>query len=88
VELDVAAAATWYEDKRPGLGHEFIEEVIQVWRSLAENPLLAARRHPERNLRWRFPERFPYRIIYEVDENTRTVIVLAVLHAARHAPET
>ena len=83
VERDVAEAALWYESRCAGLGREFIEEVILVWRSLAENPLLTARKHPTRNLRWRYPPRFPYRIIYDVDEPTQTVVVLAVLHAAR-----
>jgi plasmid stabilization system protein ParE len=83
VEHDVAAAARWYEDRRAGLGHEFLDEVIRVWHELAVNPLLAARKHPTKNLRWRYPERFPYRIIYEVDEASRAVLVLRVVHAAR-----
>lgn len=83
VEDDVAAAALWYEGQRAGLGHEFLDEVIRVWRELANNPLLAARKHPTKNLRWRYPERFPYRIIYEVDELSRSVLVLRVVHAAR-----
>ena len=83
VEHDVAEAAAWYESKRSGLGREFIEEIITVWHSLAQNPLLGARKHPAKNLRWRYPERFPYRIIYETEESTRTVMVTAVLHAAR-----
>ena len=33
---------------------------------------------------WRYPERFPYRVVYEVDEAGQTVKVAAVLHAARH----
>jgi mRNA-degrading endonuclease RelE of RelBE toxin-antitoxin system len=83
VEEDVAAAALWYEAERAGLGHKFLDEVIRVWRQLALNPLLAARKHRTKNLRWRYPERFPYRIIYEVDEERRTVLVLRVVHAAR-----
>ena len=35
------------------------------------------------NIRWRYPDRFPYRVIYEVAEFERTVVVVAVLHAAR-----
>ncbi len=84
VEHDVAEAAAWYEGKRAGLGRDFIEELIRTWRSLADNPLLSSRKHPTKNIRWRYPERFPYRVIYEVDENSRTVFVAAVLHAARH----
>ena len=80
VEHDVAEAVAWYENKKMGLGGEF----ILVWRSLTDNPLLGARKHPAKNIRWRYPERFPYRVIYEVEETTQTVIVLTVLHAARN----
>jgi plasmid stabilization system protein ParE len=84
VERDVDEAAEWYELRQPGLGTRFVEEVIRVWDALADNPLLYCRRHPTKNIRWRYPERFPYRIIYEVDEAAQTVRVAAVLHAARH----
>jgi toxin ParE1/3/4 len=84
VEEDMAAAAAWYEQRQAGLGSEFVEEVIRVWRALSQNPLLNCRRHPTKNIRWRYPERFPYRIIYEVQEAERRIVVAAVLHAARH----
>jgi plasmid stabilization system protein ParE len=84
VEQDMAEAAAWYEAQQPGLGGEFVEEVVQVWRALGQNPLLNCRRHPTKNIRWRYPDRFPYRIIYEVLEAERRVVVAAVLHAARH----
>ena len=84
VEIDVAAAADWYESRQPGLGVKFVEEIILVCDALAENPLLNCRRHPTKNVRWRYPDRFPYRIVYEVNEAERCVKVAAVLHAARH----
>ncbi len=84
VDGDVAEGATWYEDQQPGLGAEFIEEVFRVWDALAQNPRLNSRRTLRKNVRWRYPERFPYRVIYEIDEAESTVIVHAVLHAARH----
>lgn len=83
VEDDLAEAAAWYESRQPGLGTEFVEEVIRVWDALADNPLLNCRRHRTKNIRWRYPDRFPYRIIYEVIEDERKVVVAAVLHAAR-----
>jgi plasmid stabilization system protein ParE len=83
VESDVAEVARGYEAPQPGLGAEFVEEIIQVWGALAENPLLNARRHPRKNIRWRYPEQFPYRVIYEVLETEHSVVVAAVLHAAR-----
>jgi toxin ParE1/3/4 len=83
VEQDVAESAAWYEARQPGLGGEFVEEVIRVWDALSENPLLNARKHPHKDIRWRYPDRFPYRVIYQVDEAAQIVIVAAVLHAAR-----
>lgn len=82
-ENDAIEAATWYETQRPGLGEEFIEEVLAVFDGLEINPLLNCRQHPHKNIRWRYPKRFPYRVIYEVIEDKRLVIIAAVLHAAR-----
>jgi toxin ParE1/3/4 len=81
VETDVAEA------RQSGLGTEFVEEIIRVWEVLAENPQLGCCRHPSKNIHWRYPDRFPYRVIYEVNEPEQTVIVAAVLHAARHDRE-
>lgn len=83
VEQDVFEAAAWYENRQTRLGVEFVEEIIQVWESLAENPLLHGRRHPTKNIRWCYPARFPYRVIYQLFESEQTVLILAVLHAAR-----
>jgi toxin ParE1/3/4 len=84
VEADVKDAAEWYEAQQPGLGDEFREEILRVLEAVAENPLLQCRRHPRKNIRWRYPDRFPYRVIYEVVGAERIVVVAAVLHAARH----
>lgn len=81
------AATDWYEARQPGLGAQFVEEIIQVWDGLAENPLLHCRRHPTLNIRWCYPEHFPYRVIFELDESRHIVRVAAVLHAARHDRE-
>lgn len=81
---DVLEAADWYDAQRAGLGDEFIEEVLSVFDALETNPLLYYRRHPTKNIRWRYPKRFPYRVIYEVIEDERLVVIAAVIHAARH----
>ncbi len=83
-EDDVLEAADWYDSQRAGLGDEFVEEILTVFDALAVNPLLHCRRHPTKNIRWRYPKRFPYRVIYEVMEDEGLVIIATVLHAARH----
>ena len=73
---DAAEAVDWYESRSPGLGAAFIDELIRVLEQIEENPLYRSRRHASKNIRWRFIDRFPYKVVYEV--------VAAVLHAARH----
>lgn len=84
VHADLDEASAWYERQRAGLGGEFVAEVARVLPELAVNPFLNSRRHHTKQIRWRYPERFPYRIIYRVDEAEKTVVIAAVLHAARH----
>ena len=86
-ENDVIEIAAWYDSRSEGLGHRFVEEFLAILDELTINPLLHCRRHPQKNIRWRYPKSFPYRIIYEVVEREKIVVVAAVLHAARHDRE-
>jgi len=48
---------------------------------LPRNPFLYRIRQHRRQVRWAYPDRFPYRIIFRVIGDT--AVVYAVLHAAR-----
>jgi plasmid stabilization system protein ParE len=82
---DIESAADWYEDKESGLGAAFVRMMCDAIASLAEG----AYRHHIRNrrlrVRWLCARRFPYRIVYRID-NER-VTILTVLHASRHDRE-
>lgn len=86
-ENDIIEIAEWYDSRGDGLGNRFVDEVLAILDELTINPLLHGRRHPHKNIRWRYPKSFPYRVIYEVLEGEKTVVVAAVLHAARHDRE-
>lgn len=88
VETDLAAAALWYEMQQPGLGERFLDEVAKVLARLEQNPLLSAIKPVGQGVRWCYPDSFPYRIVYHVDEQQGTVVVLAVLHGAKRDSET
>ncbi len=83
-EIDIASAAAWYEERQVGLGGDLVREVEATYIAISENPFLNSRKHPRKAVRWRVTRRFPYRVIYEVIEEERCLVVLAVLHAARH----
>jgi len=82
VSADTFAAAAWYDEQEPGLGAEFALAVQKRLGELLQNPLLPRLRDQVRGVRWVYPHRFPYRIIYRV--SGQTVLVIAVVHAARH----
>jgi plasmid stabilization system protein ParE len=84
IEQDLGVAADWYDKRESGLGDRFVNETLAVFDSLALNPFLNSRRHPSKNVRWRYPEHFPYRVIYQVEESEKTVVIAGVIHAARH----
>lgn len=83
VALDVREAAAWYESRQEGLGREFVEEIIRAWDEISQAPLIGSNRHTVMDIRWRYPARFPYRVIYRVNETEQSLLVIAVLHAAR-----
>ena len=38
-EQDLAEAARWFEEQRPGLGQEFLDEALATFTAIAERPL-------------------------------------------------
>lgn len=79
---DIAEAATWYEDKCPGLADELTEEIIKALRRAQESPGLFRILRPRDGMRRALTGRFPYRVFFSVIDET--LYVHAVLHGARH----
>lgn len=77
---DLAAAASWYEQQRTGLGHEFLDEVLSAFQLITRQPLIYPIVH--RNTRRVLMRRFPFGIYYRVE--SAHVVVLAVMHGSRH----
>ena len=82
VDKDLREAEAWYDEREPGVGQKFLRDVIETIDRILRNPLLHRVRHTRRQVRWAHTRRFPYRVVFSVTNNT--VVVYAVLHAARH----
>jgi plasmid stabilization system protein ParE len=80
-EAELQSAATWYEEKRPGLGIEFIVVVDRAFESILDNPEACPVWRADRPYRKRFLKRFPYVVFFGID--AATVEIIAVAHAKR-----
>lgn len=76
---DLTQAREWYDEKRGGLGDEFLDSVASAMRELEQAP----ENRPLYYLNFRrvLTKRFPYKIFYQVIGER--VVVFRVLHARR-----
>lgn len=83
VESDIHEAEEHYErEASPELAKDFVRGIRKAIRRITENPLLFMVRHTRLQVRWAFPKRFPYRIVFVVDRDVITV--LCIVHAKRN----
>ncbi len=82
VERDVEGAFTWYENKRLGLGQEFLTELRATYDRIVDGPL----RYPvlRAEIRRALLQRFPYAVYFAIQDR---IVVVAVLHAGRDPAE-
>ena len=77
--IDIQDAFQWYEEKREGLGFEFINEVENGYEEICKHPKYYTAIN-EYFRRFKM-HKFPYIIIYEIEKND--VIITAVRHGRR-----
>jgi plasmid stabilization system protein ParE len=75
-ELDDAAA--WYNEQAVGLGQEFLDELDRTVRRAVAFPLFCPEIEP--GVRRCLLARFPYGLIYGLDQETIVVVAVAHLH--------
>jgi toxin ParE1/3/4 len=78
-ESDMLQAHAWYEDRRPGLGAQFLRAIESCLETIQRYPLACAK--VEDDVRRALLKRFPYGIFYVVDGER--ISILACLHAKR-----
>jgi toxin ParE2 len=78
-ELELDEAIHWYEAQVPGLGNAFLLEVLSAAERVARFP--EAWHRLDHDMRRCRLSRFPYGLIYTVDDGD--ILVLAVAHLHR-----
>jgi len=78
--LEFIEASAWYENKRAGLGSEFISEIDRCVLLASENPCRFALVY--KDIRRIIVNRFPYGVYFRVEENR--IVIMAVFHSSRN----
>jgi toxin ParE1/3/4 len=79
-ELDTTEAANWYNDKREGLGNEFLLAIDAKINAIKRDP-----NHFQvvyKDIQRALTERFPYGIFFIVEGDT--IFILAITHTRRN----
>lgn len=82
---DILDAARWYNKQSEGLGRSFTHEVRDIVQYIRQNPTACSIRYDQ--VRTAVLKAFPFMIHYTIDENSKTVIISAVLHTSRDPKE-
>ena len=82
-EADVLAAAEWYEARRVGLGADFVGAFAACLAAISEAPARHAQVQGYDAFRRARMPRFPYHVIFRVDDSERAAVVVAVAHGRR-----
>ncbi len=76
---DIEATVNYYNDKAPGLGLRFADDVDNDFSAIALNPDAFAERY--KNVRGKLLRKFPYLILYKINHFTQRIEVIRLFNA-------
>ena len=78
-QQEVDEAVAWFDERDQGKGVDFLDELDRAVRLIKAYPLASAEVQPE--IRRCLFARFPYSLIYGIDDDA--IVVIAVAHSHR-----
>lgn len=82
---DIRDAARWYDSRQKGLGKRFTSDVRKNVRALCERPEMVAVRYNQ--TRCAILDHFPFMIHFVIDNESKTLMVIALFHMSRSSDE-
>jgi plasmid stabilization system protein ParE len=79
-QREVDDAVIWYEQQAEGLSRDFLDQLDRAVRLVKHHPKIATQ--IEADIRRFLVARFPYSLIYGIDDDS--IVVIAVAHQHRH----
>jgi len=78
-EEDLSEIFEWYENRRKGLGHDFLLQVHDRLRLIEKDPFLFSEQY--KRVRRCLTARFPYKIFYCIE--AQNIIIIAIVYGGR-----
>ena len=75
-------AAEYYEFKQKGLGEKFHKKVLEGLFTIVKEP--KHNRKTRKEYREYLINRFPFLIVYRIDEVIKTIVIVSVFHTKRN----
>jgi len=81
-QKEIAMSWEWYEERMPGLGDKFFDEVISRINNIEKDP----DRYPTRYKSYKevSVDTFPFLVIYRINARKKSVRILSVFHTAQN----
>jgi plasmid stabilization system protein ParE len=82
VQKEIAKSWEWYEDRQPGLGDRFVNEVLFKIKLVEQHP----ERYPTRYKSYKETPIavFPFLIIYRLNPRKKIIRIVSVFHTSLH----
>ena len=80
-EIDLDEILVWYEIQKVGLGFDFIKQFEVTLQKILNNPYYTVTILKE--ARRATLKRFPYEIVYRINEQNVEVRIIAIIHQSR-----
>jgi plasmid stabilization system protein ParE len=80
--LEYKDAATWYSERSETAAFNFVKEVKETIAGISKEPLRY--RNTYKKFRETSLKKFPYSVIYLIDEDNKKIIIVSVYHHKRN----
>lgn len=80
--IEFANSFIWYEEQQDDLGDKFIAAFYTKLNHICKNPY--SYKISYKNYHEALTDKFPFLIVYEINENEKKIIVMAIFHTSRN----
>ena len=80
--IDLLESIQWYNRQQSGLGHRYYNHIQQSVKLIGKNPYFFQVRY--KDLRMAPVKKFPFMILYIIDEDKKQIAITAFLHTSRN----